>query len=115
MPQSACEGSNGSNGAQAAPPSTAQGFVTGLRGRTQDLGQVLKQTLQEAINCDLITAGDAATEHYKVAVQHLNAAQQAVTTVAMPLEIAERHVEAFKAAVQHNARNAVGASSKPGE
>ncbi|CAN0263746.1 unnamed protein product [Scytosiphon promiscuus] len=105
--------SNDANGSQPVLPSAARGFVTGLRSRTQELGQDLNDTLQKALDRDLIPAGDPAMEHFKVAVHHLDAAQQAVTTVAMPLEIAERHVEDFKAAVLHNARNGVGASSKP--
>lgn len=81
----------------------------------QDLGQDLQQTLQKAIDRDMVTQGDAAMEHYKVAVQHLNAAQQAVTTVAMPLEIAERHLQAFKAAVLQKELDATGSSPNPGK
>lgn len=63
----------------------------------------------------MITMDDPAMEHYNIAAEHLNAAHLAATSVAAPLEMAEIHLEAFKAAVNQNARNATEATSQSGE
>lgn len=82
------------------PPSIAQAFLTGLRGRIADCGYELQQTFQDAKS----TADDPAMEHYRLAAEYLEAAQHTATSVSTPLALAEHHYQAFKAAVEKKSR-----------
>lgn len=84
-------------------PFIAQAFLKGLIDhieRRAKCDHELQQRCQDAG----ITEDDPAMEHYMLATQQLNVAQQRVTSVEQPLAWAVYHLEAFKAAMDQNTR-----------